>query len=655
VTNWAGGNTSAKLWEKDYRGANVRVMRVKSSGTDLRTITREGLPGVLLEPILELRSRKTMTDEEMVEYLAHTVVDLNAKRPSIDTLIHAFIDKPHIDHMHPDAIIALCTSKEGPSLMKHIYGKEAAWVPWLRPGFALAKQCGRLIDERPGLRAILLGKHGLITWGNSSKECYDNTIAVIGEAQDFFLRQMKGKKVFGGPIRRAQPEAERRAFAAAVMPLVRGAVSSNQRMILSFDDSDDVLEFVNSKRLNELANKGAACPDHLVSTKLYPLVCDWLRNGSVEEFKVQFPRALAAYVKRYEVYFAKHRDMNDKMYDPFPRVILIPGIGMIATGKDKATANITRDIYHRTISVIRQASTVSTYVSMTPSEAFSVEYWKLEQYKLTLAPPERSLARRVAFVTGAASGIGKAIATRFAQEGAHIIIADINADGAHAVAEELCRTFGAGRAIAVPLDVTVEDHVIAAFDAAVSCYGGVDIIVSNAGISSANPIEETTVEQWNRQMEILGKGYFLVAREGFRVLKRQGIGGSIIFIVSKNALASGKNAAVYSAAKAAELHMARCLAEEGGAYKIRVNSVCPDAVLQGSSIWSSSWRQERATAYRIRPDQLEEFYRQRTLLKESIYPTDVAEAALFFASDRSMKTTGAVLTVDGGVSAAFVR
>ena len=392
-----------------------------------------------------------------------------------------------------------------------------------------------------------------------------------------------------------------------------------------------------------------------MSTKLFPLVVDAKKHASVEEFTRAFPSSLTTYVEKYRKYFNKHKSNGDKMYDPFPRIILIPGVGLIATGKDKTTANIARDIYRRTISVIKSASTISTYVSMTPAEAFSVEYLKLEQYKLSLAPPEKSLSRRIALITGAASGIGKSIALRFAAEGAHVVIADINIENAGKVAGEINTLYGTDRALAVRMDVTSEYDVVNGFSAAVSRYGGVDLVVSNAGISSASPIEDATVGQWDRQMSILGKGYFLVAREGFRILKKQGIGGSIVFVASKNALASGKNAAIYSAAKAAELHLGRCLAEEGGVHKIRVNTICPDAVLQGSSIWNSSWRKERAQAYGIRPEQLEEFYRNRTILKESIFPEDIAEAALFFASDRSKKTTGGVLTVDGGVAAAFVR
>ena len=655
VTNWAGGNTSAKMLEEDYRKQKIRVMRVKSSGTDLRTITRAGLPGVQLEPVLELRSRKSMTDEEMVEYLAHTVVDLNAKRPSIDALIHAFIDRYHIDHMHPDAVIALCTARDGEKLMKQIYGDSAAWVPWLRPGFALAKKCGEIVDRNDKLKAILLGKHGLITWGSTSKECYDSTLSVIGAAQEYFEKALKGKKVFGGQGTTSVKEDRRRELMTAALPTVRGRLSAGKRVVLTFDDSPDVLEFVNSRGLRQLALKGAACPDHLVSTKLYPLVMDGKTGENAERFPGSFTDQLDRYRKAYERYFRSHSDSGDVMYDPFPRIILIPGIGMIATGKDKASADITRDIYQRTISVIKNASTVSTYVSMTPAEAFSVEYWKLEQYKLSLLPPERSLSRRVALVTGAASGIGRAIAQRFADEGAHVVIADINADAARKVAGEITAKAGKGRALPVTMDVTKENDVISGFAQTVLAYGGVDIVVSNAGISSANAIQDTTVEQYQRQMDILVRGYFLVAREGFRSMLKQGIGGSIIFIASKNALASGKNASVYSAAKAAELHFARCLAEEGGARKIRVNSVCPDAVLQGSSIWNSGWRKERALAYGIAPDQLEEFYRNRTLLKESVYPADIAEAALFFATDRSAKTTGGVLTVDGGIAAGFVR
>ncbi len=655
VTNWGGGNTSAKIVEKDFRGSSTRVLRVKGSGTDLRTITRAGFPGVELDPVLELRSRSSMSDEEMVEYLAHCLVDLNAKRPSIDTLIHAFIDHTHIDHMHPDAVIALCTAKDGKKLMKKIYGDTAAWLPWLRPGFALAQQCGEVINGNTKLRALLLGKHGLITWGATAKESYNNTLNVIADAVEFLEGQLKGKKVFGGNMISSLSPAARKQFAMDMLPIVRGAVSKYTRTVLTFDDAADVLEFVNSKDLNVLANKGAACPDHLVSTKLFPMVVDVKNPGEKEKFGIAFREALDEYVKKYEAYFNSHKSPGDRMYDPFPRVILIPGVGLIAAGKDKATANITRDIYHRTIAVIKAASTVSSYVSMTPAEAFSVEYWPLEIYKFSLAPPEKSLSRRIAFVTGSASGIGREIARRFASEGAHVVVADINGEGAKAVTDELEQKYGTGRALSCTLDVTSEADVLRSFAETIAAYGGIDIVVSNAGISSANPIENTTVEQWERQMDILGKGYFLVAREAFRLMKNQSIGGSVIFIASKNALASGKNAAVYSAAKAAELHLARCLAEEGGAAKIRVNTVCPDAVLQGSSIWSGNWRKERAEAYGIRPDQLEEFYRKRTLLGESILPEDIAEAALFFATNKSSKTTGGVLTVDGGVSAAFVR
>ncbi|MEO8167278.1 MAG: bifunctional aldolase/short-chain dehydrogenase [bacterium] len=655
VTNWGGGNTSAKILEKDFRGNATRVLRVKGSGTDLRTITRAGFPGVELDPVLELRSRSSMSDEEMVNYLAHCLVDLNAKRPSIDTLIHAFIDHTHIDHMHPDAIIALCTAKDGKQLMKKIYGDTAVWIPWLRPGFKLAKQCGEAVNGKEKVRAVLLGKHGLITWGATAKESYDNTLAIISDAVDYFERELKGKKVFGGVKVTSLPTEARAHFALTHLPMVRGAISKYTKAVTTFDDAPDVLEFVNSKDLKVLANKGAACPDHLVSTKLFPMVVDVKKPDDAEGFRVAFRKSLDEYVKRYEAYFNSNKNSGDTMYDPFPRVILIPGVGMIAAAKDKATANVTRDIYHRTIAVIKAASTVSSYVSMTPAEAFSVEYWPLEIYKFTLAPPEKSLSRRIAFVTGSASGIGREIARRFAAEGAHVVVADINGIGAKEVAGEIEKKYGTGRAISCTLDVTSESDVQQAFAETVALYGGVDIVVSNAGISSANPIEDTTVEQWQRQADILGKGYFLVAREAFRILKKQNIGGSVIFIASKNALASGKNAAAYSSAKASELHLARCLAEEGGAAKIRVNTVCPDAVLQGSSIWSGNWRKERAQAYGIRPDQLEEFYRKRTLLGESILPEDIAEAALFFATDRSLKTTGGVLTVDGGVSAAFVR
>ena len=540
--------------------------------------------------------------------------------------------------------------------MREIYGDEAARVDWLRPGFALAKQCGELVQQNPRLKAILLGKHGLVTWGESSKECYKNTISIIEQAQHYIERNEKRKKAFGGLRYRGLSKKDRLSIVGEILPFIRGLVSKQKRTLLHYDDRPDVLEFVNSFDGKRLSRKGASCPDHLVSTKLYPMFVDVAPSEmSVENLRRALVKETEKYVKSYESYFNANRNSQDVMDDPYPRIILIPGLGMVSTGKDKRMAKISSDIYHRSIAVIRGATAIDSYVSMTPAEAFSVEYWPLERYKLTLQPKEKELSRRVAFITGAASGIGKAIAHRFAQEGAHVVIADLNATGARAVAEEIQKVHGEGKTPAIPLDVSDEENVVRAFRETVLEFGGIDIVVSNAGISAASPIDETSVESWDRQMDVLAKGYFLVSREGFRVLKSQGIGGSIIFIASKNAVASGKNASVYSAAKAAELHLARCVAEEGGALGIRVNTICPDAVIRGSSIWSGKWREERARAYGIRPDQIEEYYRNRTILKVSVFPEDVAEAALFFASDRSSKTTGAMLTVDGGVSAAFAR
>lgn len=656
VTNWAGGNTSAKIAEKDFKGNEIRVLRVKGSGTDLRTITRGGFPGLRLDEIELLRARRSMSDEEMVEYLAHCLVDLNAKRPSIDTLIHAFIEHAHIDHMHPDAVIAICTAKHGRDIMREIYGDDAQWVDWLRPGFALAKQCGEIVREKPQLRAILLAKHGLITWGETSRECYENTISIIEQAQEYIAEHQGKQKSFGGVRYRGLSKKDRQSLIRAVLPYIRGVVSTQKRMVLHYDDAPDVLQFVNSVDGRRLSQKGAACPDHLVSTKLYPMFVDVSPPSlSVEGLKQALRKETEKYVKGYESYFNSNKNSKDVIDDPYPRIIMIPGFGMITTGKEKRMAKISSDIYHRSIAVIRGATAIDSYVSMTPAEAFSVEYWPLERFKLTLQPKEKELSRRVAFITGAASGIGRAIALRFAEEGAHVVVADLNSEGAAAVANEIQRLHGDGKAIAMSLDVADEKSVLHAFDETVLTFGGIDIVVSNAGISAASPIDETSLESWDQQMDVLAKGYFLVAREGFRVLKTQGIGGSIIFIASKNAVASGKNASAYSAAKAAELHLARCLAEEGGAYRIRVNSICPDAVIRGSSIWSGKWRQERAQAYGIRPDQIEEYYRNRTILNVSVFPEDIAEATLFFASDRSAKTTGAMLMVDGGVSAAFAR
>ncbi len=442
---------------------------------------------------------------------------------------------------------------------------------------------------------------------------------------------------------------------AEVLPVIRGAVSQRRHAILQFDDSPEVLDMIGSERTPQVSQQGAACPDHLVHVKRQPLFVDWQPKQGVEALKTALKQGVIDYEARYQQYFDENKEPGDELRDAAPRVILIPGIGMVTTGKDITNADVSRQLYHRAISVIGASEAIGGFNSLTAKEAYDIEYWPLELYKLKLAPPDRDFAGKVALVTGSASGIGRATAYRLAQDGAHVVIADINVDGGQQVAADLEKRFGKGRAIFTHMDVTKEEAVQQAFHDAVMAYGGVDVVVNNAGIAGGAPIDETTLKDWQRQIDILLTGYFLVAREAFKVMKAQGIGGTMVFVGSKNSLAAGKGASAYSTAKAGEVHLARCLAEEGGAYGIRVNSVLPDAVIQGSSIWDSQWKEARAAQYGIGVDDLNDFYRKRNTLKVEILPEDLAEAIAFLAGPRSAKTTGGLITVDGGVPAAYAR
>ena len=652
VANYGGGNTSSKAAERDHTGREIEVLWVKGSGGDLADITAEGFTGLKLEEILPLMERDEMSDEEMVAYLSRCQLDPSMPRSSIETLLHAFVPRPHVDHTHADATNMICAAENGEELARECFGEEAVWIPYIRPGFTLAKQVGEAVRNSPEAKLVLLAKHGLVTWGDSSEESYNNTIRTINQAAEFVAQKSAGKEPFGG--RRMAPVSpeKREELLAAVLPALRGAVSGETPKILRADTSEDVIEFVCGEDSSELSQVGAACPDHLVQTKVRPLWVEFdpEREGAAE-LREKLLEGAERYREDYEAYFSRYQEADEEMTDPNPRVVLISGLGLVSVGKDYKYATLSRDFYHRAIAVMRGASAIDAYVSLSEEESYAVEYWPLELYKLTLAPPPEELEGRVAFVTGGAGGIGGAVARALAAKGACVAVADLDAEGATEVAQELDTS---GKP--VRLDVTDEAAVAAAYRETVLAYGGVDAVVSNAGLASGAPIEETSVELWDRDYSVLAKGYFLVAREAFKVLKEQNIGGSLIFVASKNALAAGKNASAYSTAKAAELHLARCLAEEGGAYGIRVNTVNPDAVLQGSKIWDSSWREERAQAYGIDPDELEEHYRQRTTLKVNIFPEDVAEAVLFFASfDRSPKTTGNVLNVDGGVKEAYPR
>ena len=654
IVNWKCGNPSAKGDGVDHAGRPVRVLWVKGSGSDLRTGTAKDFVGLRLDDILLLEQRRMMSDEEMVQYLLRCMLRPDFPRPSIETLLHAFLPFAHIDHTHPDAVIAFCTAEGGEGLTRQVFGDRILWIPYQRPGFALSRAVAEAVRSRPRAAAVFLAKHGLVTWGDDPRACYEATVAIVEEAEQAIVRRAPASP-FGGSRLTATPPDRRDDLLAALLPRLRGAISREHPAVLHVDSSPDVLEFVASEHLTSLALIGAACPDHLVHTKYLPCVVPADPGGGAEGFIASCLDAVATFADEYRSYVAAHRRPGDPEGDPFPRVILLPGLGMVTTGPYKEAAERTADLYHRAIAVMRGATFLSSFTSLTPQEAYDVEYWPLERYKLTLAPPPRELSGRVAVVTGGASGIGRAIAERLAGEGAHVGVMDIDHAGARAVAQDLAARWGSGRALALPADVAREHQVSDAFRRMILAYGGVDIVVSNAGLALSSAIEDMSTADWDRLFAVLVRGYFLISREAVRAMKAQGRGGTIVFITSKNALLAGKNSAGYNAAKAAEQHLMRSLAEEGGAASIRVNAVAPDAVLRGSRMWSGEWRRDRARDHGVDERDLEEFYRNRTTLKVNVVPEDVAEAVFFLVSRHASKTTGCTITVDGGIPGAYTR
>lgn len=656
VCNWGGGNTSTKGTIKNFKGETIEVLWVKGSGSDLASIQPASFTALNLQDIRPLYARDEMSDEEMVRYLANCMIDASHPRASIETLLHAFLPFKHVDHTHPDAIISICCAHNGKDIAKEIFGDRFVWVPYIRPGFALSKMIAKSVAEHPQAELVLMEKHGLVTWGNTAEDSYYRTIAIIEEAERYIHSKINEVTTFGGEKFTPVEPKKRDEILTEILPIVRGSISTLKKSLLSVDCSDTVLQFVNSNNVKQLAAVGAACPDHLVHTKMTPLFIDYNPvQDSLDELIQKIQRGIRTYKATYETYFNTHKNSQDIMFDPAPRVILLPGIGMINTGKSAAMAKVSGDLYNRAIAVMRGTTALGEFVSLNENESYQIEYWPLELYKLSLAPIEKEFSRQIVFITGGAGGIGRATAQQFVEEGAHVVIADINAEGALQTAAELNSKYNAPIATAIKMDVTIESEVKEAIAHAIKAFGGVDIIVNNAGLATSSPFEETTLQEWELNINVLGTGYFLVAREAFKTMLKQGIGGNMVFVGSKNSIYAGKNAAAYSAAKALEVHLAKCIATEGGQHGIRVNSVLPDAVLQGSAIWGSSWREDRAAAYNIHPDQLEEHYRQRTTLLVNIYPKDIADAILFFASSKSSKTTGCMLTVDGGVPAAFTR
>jgi rhamnulose-1-phosphate aldolase/alcohol dehydrogenase len=660
LANQGGGNTSAKETVVDHTGREVRVLWVKGSGTDLATITAAGFPGIRLDDVLPLRTRTAMTDAEMVDYLLRSAIRPDQPRPSIETLLHAFVPAIHVDHTHPDAVIALTSTPRGRELATRTFGEEIVWLDYQRPGFDMSRRIALLLEQNPAARAVLLEKHGLVTWGETGRESYEATIEFVSRAARAIEEAAGGRFGLGGRRTAAVGEGDDARLLARALPALRGALLEDaDGVVLEVDRSPEAVAFASALRTTEVSQVGAPCPDHLINTKHKPLVVDWdPEKDGADALTIALRDGVAEYAAWYRAYYERNLDDETRRFpiDPAgPRVVLVPGIGIVTSGADAARARFARDLYHRAIAVEDAADALGGFLSLSESEAFAIEYWPLERYKLAQAPPRGELSGRVALVTGGASGIGRATARLLADRGAHVVVADLNTSGAEDVAAELVERYGTRRALAVGVDVTSEDAVVEMTRRAVLEYGGVDILVASAGLATSAPVVETSLEEWERNYAVLARGYFLAARETFRVLLDQGRGGSIVFVASKNALVAGANAAAYSSAKAASLHLARCLAEEGGPHGIRVNTVNPDAVIQGSSIWSSDWKAERASTYGVSEDDLQTFYKGRTKLGVAVLPEDVAEAIAFFAGPRSDKSTGNVVNVDGGVTAAYPR
>jgi rhamnulose-1-phosphate aldolase/alcohol dehydrogenase len=632
---WGGGNNSVKSRSTDLLGQPLDVMYIKSSGSDMKTIVPKEFPAVRLDYIEPLRSREgEMSDQEMVDYLARCLVDPSSRRPSIETLLHAFLPAHAVLHTHADAILALTNTRGRESTIRECFGDSVITVPYLRPGFRLSRDVADAFASKPNAEGLVLMNHGLITWGETAREAYDNHVALVTKAEKWLASRS-----------RASSSPASTADATTLAPAIRGALGAKRSVVLEFDGSDAVLRFLARDDAKRISQVGPATPDHLLYTKRFPLV---LEAGD------DVSKALSDYVERYSAHY-KNYPSEFAMLDPNPRVILVPGAGMWTAGKDARAARIVRDIYRHTMRIIEFAEGAGGYETLNDEDAFHAEYWPLELYKLTLLPKEKELAGKVAIITGAASGIGRACAERFAEEGAHVVVTDVDVALAEEVANGIVAKHGLRRAIALRLDVSSEEDVERAYAETIAAYGGVDIIVSNAGISSFGSLDVLPAADWDRAFAVNARGHFLVARAALRIMKQQKTGGSIVFNASKNVTAPGKEFGAYSVSKAAEAQLCRIVALEGGEFGIRANMLNPDAIFGGSRFWSDEMRSMRATAYGISSENLPDFYRNRTLLKTEVTADDVAEAALFLAGPRSAKTTGAMIPVDGGVKEAFPR
>ena len=658
ITNFGGGNTSCKTIEKDpLTGEEVEVMWIKGSGGDLGTLTRKGIAGLYMERMHDLKRiyRGLDFEDEMVDLYLRCLYDLDSKAPSIDTALHGFLPFKHVDHLHPDAVIAIAAARDSKSVTREIWGDTMGWIPWQRPGFDLGLQLERCVEENPGIRGIVLGGHGLFTWGETSYESYLNSLEVIEMASQYIAdREGKDKPVFGGVKMESLPSENRKKIAAKIAPVLRGLCSSQQRMIGHFTDDEKVLQFINSKDLERLAPLGTSCPDHFLRTKIKPLVL----NADIQELKddsillkERLQPVFAEYRADYtEYYDSCKRVSSPAMRDPNPVVILCPGIGMFTFAKDKQTARVASEFYINAINVMRGSESITEYTALPRQEAFDIEYWLLEEAKLQRMPKEKALSRKVVLVSGGGGGIGKAIGDKLAEEGANVVLTDISEERLIEAVNSYKQDV-AGYAVC---NVTDGASIRQAFDVACLQFGGVDIVVHSAGLAISKSLAETTLEDWNLLQDVLVKGQFLLAKEGVEVLRKQGMGGDLIHIASKNGLVAGANNVGYGTAKAAQQHMTRLLAAELAPEKIRVNTVNPDGVIVGSKIWEGAWAEGRAKAYNIKVEELPAYYAKRNLMNEIILPADIANAVFALVAILN-KSTGNMLNVDGGMANSFVR
>jgi rhamnulose-1-phosphate aldolase/alcohol dehydrogenase len=667
LTNYGGGNTSCKTLAPDpLTGEPVEVMWVKGSGGDLGTMTRGGLAALYVDRLRSLKNvyHGLAYEDEMVGLFNHCIYDLSSKAPSIDTPLHGFLPFRHIDHLHPDAAIAIAAAKDGRRITEALFGGTVGWVEWQRPGFDLGLKMLACLEENAArgieLRGIMLGSHGIFTWGDTAYASYVNTLEVIETCAEYLEAHYdRTRPIFGGAKRESLAKEARDKQAAALAPVLRGFCSSQTRMLGHFSDDERVLQYINSNDLERLAPLGTSCPDHFLRTKISPLVLDLAPDADLSDvaaIRERLAPAFDAYRKMYADYYATCRRANSPaMRDPNPVVMLWPGIGMFTFARDKQTARVAAEFYTNAINVMRGSEAISEYTSLPRQEAFDIEYWLLEEAKLQRMPRPKPLSGRVALITGSAGGIGKAIARRFAEEGACVVLNDLNVERLTEAKEEFLKAFGRDAVATVPLNVTDGHSIATALNAACLAFGGVDIVVNNAGISISQSIAEHTEENWDKLYDILVKGQFLVSQAGVAVMRKQGFGGDIVNIVSKNAVVAGPNNAGYGSAKAAQAHLTRLLAAELGPDRIRVNTVNPDAVIAGSNIWSGGWAEGRAKAYGIAVEELPAYYAKRTLLNEIILPEDVANACFAFVGGLLNKSTGNALNVDGGVAMGFYR